>query len=233
MGGAEQAMGWIQHGALQVFHKHRERELASSRAIFLFHGYGANAMDLVPLAKALDPSGQWDWYFPQAPLELPVSPFQKGYAWFSLADRDWETFQSGVIDDSGFGAEEGAVLRQVQELIGDLGKDASEVVVGGFSQGAILTSHVFHRLNVPLKGLLLFSGYLFHPSSLPVLPPALQVPFLQTHGEQDPVLPTKGAQKLYNHLQGLGLKGSWLSFSGGHEIPAPALSQALTFLKEL
>jgi len=226
-------MSWIQHSALDVFFREGSKNKEVKRAYFIFHGYGANALDLASFSSSLDLESEDDWYFPQAPIELPTSTFQKGYAWFSLENRDWEAFQAGQISDEGFSGDELKVIHQVHELLSEKGKEYSEVIIGGFSQGAILTSHLFHAVPLNLKGLLLFSGYLFHPSSFPNIPSALQVPFFQSHGEQDPVLPVTGAKRLHDHLNQLGLKGIWNSFSGGHEIPMEIIGKARAFIENL
>jgi len=55
--------------------------------------------------------------------------------------------------------------------------------------------------------------------------------FFLSHGEQDPVLSIKGAQKLETILTQAGMKGRLIRFSGGHEIPLKVMDELGKYLK--
>jgi len=191
----------------------------SKSAVVLFHGYGADAGDLYPFKDAFGFENV-DWYFPQGVMQVPVGPHTTGRGWFSIEDRDWGAFQSGVIEDKPFTTDQLRTVEIVTGFLNDLGRRYESVIFGGFSQGAILSSHTFYRTEFTPKGLLFLSGYLVGPSQFPTLSPAHQgIPFLQSHGRQDEVLPLAGAKKLRTQLSTLGLKGDLQVFEGGHEIP--------------
>lgn len=205
----------------------------SKACVVLFHGYGADANDLASLSTAYQLNESVDWFFPQGVHTVPIGPMMTGRAWFQLRISDFERISSDTLKDNGIEPEMLQVVDQVVEWLNHLGKLYDTVVIGGFSQGAILTSHSFYRLNFKPTGLLLLSGFLIAPSVMPTLPEELKVPFFQSHGSQDQVLPISGAKKLYDQLSGLGLKGQWLEFSGGHEIPMSVIGGSQTFLNSL
>ncbi|MEO1132608.1 MAG: hypothetical protein AAFX40_07875, partial [Cyanobacteria bacterium J06639_1] len=104
---------------------HREQEGIAQ--IVLMHGWGANAFDLMPLARELDlPS--CDFGFPNAPLPHPQIP--DGRAWYDL--------------ENGAGLAESAALLQdyLLKLPEQTGVPLSRTVLGGFSQGGAMTLRV-------------------------------------------------------------------------------------------
>lgn len=198
--------------------------------VVLFHGYGADAQDLASLSTCFQFKENVDWYFPQGFLQVPIGPMMSGRAWFELRVSDFD--QNGQFNAQNIpvGEAEEKVFNQVSEWLNHLGKLYKKVIIGGFSQGAILTSHCFYRLNFSPKALVLYSGYLVAGDRFPILPDPLKIPFFQSHGRQDPVLAIGGAQALFKKLQELGLKGQWSEFNGGHEIPMGVIAQTQTFL---
>lgn len=201
--------------------------------IVLFHGYGADATDLAGLMNAFQFSKNVDWFFPQGVFEVPIGPMMSGRAWFQLRVSDFENLANDRMSDNGLTPEVTQVIGQVTKWLNNLGKLYRQVYIGGFSQGAILAGHSFYKLNFTPAGLILLSGFLVAPSAIPILPDALKIPFFQSHGVQDPVLPISGGQKLFNKLTGLGLKGEWVEFRGGHEIPMSVIAKLQTFLNSL
>ncbi len=201
--------------------------------VVLFHGYGADASDLASLSRVFQLSELVDWYFPQGVLEVPIGPSMSGRAWFNLRVSDFETLSDGGVADVGIDPADEKIMQRITDWLNHLGKLYSKVIIGGFSQGAILTSHSFYRLNFSPAGLLLLSGYLVAPSVFPTVPDPLKVPFFQSHGRGDQVLKVTGAQKLFDHLQSLGLQGTWSVFEGGHEIPMNVIAEAQTFVNSL
>ena len=207
-------------------------QAGSNTCLVLFHGYGADANDLASLGQVFQLNQNTDYFFPQGPIQVPISPMMMGRAWFSLRVSDLEPFSGGAIPDVGFDQEILQVLDKVTEWLNHLGTLYENVLFGGFSQGAILSSHSFYRLNFSPKALLLLSGYLVAPSEFPTLPDALKVPFFQSHGLRDEVLSVKGGQKLYQKLSNLGLKGQWVEFHGGHEIPMNVIADVQNFINK-
>ena len=100
----------------------------------------------------------------------------------------------------------------------------------------MLASHVF--CDVDTSALVLFSGTLIDRASLEAsletkLPQASGTKFFQSHGSSDPLLEYSQAQDLFKLLEDKGLKGEFVSFEGGHEIPPAALEGFLRLFKEL
>ncbi len=88
-------------------------------------------------------------------------------------------------------------------MLGELG-DAlapSKLVIGGFSQGAMLATDVALRSDIPLAGLCLFSGTLIAEQEWVVSAPnrrGLRVSL--SHGQSDAILPFTAAERLRDFL---------------------------------
>jgi phospholipase/carboxylesterase len=205
--------------------------------VVLLHGYGADASDLAPLANNLDPKQQAAWFFLQGPLEVPVGPMWTGRAWFPINVQELEAAMAQgrfreLVDWEAPGFEEARdkVLNSLQILNKTYGK----VVLGGFSQGAMLSTEVALQHANQLEGLLLFSSNLIRrPHWRALAPRAAGLKYFQSHGRRDPILPFAGAERLHEMLLEAGLEGSFQGFNGGHEIPFSVLSSLKEFLAPL
>src|SRR5262249_48023715 len=132
--------------------------------IVLLHGFGAPADDLVPLGQVLDVRAQFS--FPAAPIDLGPQAFG-GRAWWML-DPDVcahpERDRSNEIPD-GLAAARADVIERIGTVGGPL-------VLGGFSQGAMLACDVALHTERPLCGLVLLSATLIAAPEWRKLAPA-------------------------------------------------------------
>jgi phospholipase/carboxylesterase len=207
----------------------------SDQWVILFHGYGADAYDLKPMSDVLQTSQPCNWLFPQGLLEVPIGPGWTGRAWWNV---DIEALQKrnaqGSSPDLSDERPEGMIKARTQamEMIKELKVDWSKIILGGFSQGAMLATDLFLHAPKNPRGLLLFSGALVNKVDWkPLVPQRAGARFFICHGTQDPVLPHRSAQQLETMLNAGGMKGGLVSFAGGHEIPPQAILKANEYLK--
>ncbi len=100
----------------------------------------------------------------------------------------------------------------------------SRLVLGGFSQGAMITTDLTLRLEEPPAGLCLLSGTLIAESEwTPRVKARAGLPVFQSHGENDGILPYANAEALRDLLTGAGLSVEFHSFPGEHTIPMSVL----------
>ena len=201
-------------------------------AVVFLHGYGANMHDLFPLWEMWD-NKKFSWYFPNGILSLPMGHYE-GRAWFSIdmeaLDRSIRTGEFRNMATT-IPPEFDLSLKQQASFIRELSKIHKKIIVGGFSQGAMCASHLALIPDLPLAGLVLLSGNLLAEERFPRN--AKSVPFYQSHGTNDPILPIKGAQLLEVKLKELNFQGQLHVFDGGHEIPMKVIHEVKTFLHSL
>lgn len=206
-------------------------------AVILLHGYGAPGDDLVLLAQALSRVGGIRWMFPEGPLSLSFG-YGDSRAWWliDMARLEADRAAGRVRDLSGEVPRGLPQARQaldtfVAALPGVLPLDGKKTVIGGFSQGAMLTCDLMMRTASPFAGLIQLSGSLLARQDWrPLASKRAGLPVFQSHGTQDPILPYVMAERLRDELTTAGLAVEWHSFRGGHEIPEPVLEQLGRFL---
>jgi len=191
--------------------------------------------DLAPLHQVIDPEGEWNWYFPNGPLRIPFGVQWEGRAWFPIDMLELErAMQAGTHRDfSGHStADFSHAVETMEGFVREIGQKHPDLVIGGFSQGAMGASHVAARIATPLKGLVLLSATLVDKAALEKAPNQ-DLTFFQSHGDSDQLLGHKAAKNLFDLLTAKGMHGVWTPFRGGHEIPMQVLQGLKAYLKSL
>ena len=198
-----------------------------STAVVLLHGYGANGHDLYPLPQALRISGEVHWYFPHAPLSCSSGGLL-GRMWFPIDESEFESIIGfGETERKADSLEFLESIRLINRFIDDIAGKHSQIILGGFSQGAMISFHTaFKRSDV--KKLLMLSGILvgdthsFEKKEFSVF---------QAHGRSDPILPFSGALKLKEFFEKKEMDLNFVEFDGGHEIPLDVVGKLRNFLE--
>lgn len=201
--------------------------------VVLLHGFGAPGHDLVPLASYLGLPSPVRAVFPEAPIALPAQMFGPGRAWWLIdfAAREAE-LAAGGLDLSrehpdGLAPAREALSAALDALIAEHDVDPERLVLGGFSQGAMLALDLALHDERPLAGLVLLSSTLLCADIWRArLPARAGLPVFQSHGRADPLLPYAMAERLAREMTAAGLEVELVSFAGGHEIPLPVLQAA-------
>jgi len=203
--------------------------------VFL-HGFGAPGDDLVGLVPYLKVPRGTRWVFPAAPLELD-GLYGDARAWWMIdLDRLQRELSRGAVDRAaelpeGLPAARAALIGALDEIRATLGVPDDRVVLGGFSQGAMLSLDVALHTERAFAGLVLMSGTLIaEPEWAPRMPARKGLRVVQSHGTHDPLLPFAVAERLRDLLKGAGLDVTWVPFRGQHEIPPPVLAAAGEFI---
>lgn len=196
--------------------------------VVLLHGFGAPGNDLVPLARVIDAPKGTRFVFPEARLALPRE-YGNGRAWWMIDMMAIQLAQMrGEFRDRSREIPEGleesramvnAMLDEVEATL-----KPSHLVLGGFSQGAMLSCDVTLRSARKIAALVQLSGtWIAEDLWDPALPTRRGLPTLVSHGRQDPILPFAMAEKLRDKMTHAGLAVRWIPFQGGHEIPQSVL----------
>ena len=205
--------------------------------VVLLHGFGAPGDDLVPLAEVIDVPAGTRWLFPEGPLSLSFGPSEARAWWMIDMARIAQDRAAGRVRDlsqdipKGLAPMREKLLAVLKEIEQQLGADPRKTVLGGFSQGAMLSCDAVLHSDRPYAGLILLSGNLLaQPLWGPLMPKRKGLPVFQSHGLQDEILPYIGAERLRDALSHAGLAVEWHRFRGGHEIPEPVVQRLGLFL---
>ncbi len=209
-------------------------------AVILLHGFGAPGDDLVPLADVMNLRGGTRWLFPEGYLQLNMG-YGDARAWWMIdmariqADRAAGRVRdlSGEVPN-GLALARERLLAFLKDLPRLLPVDYKNTVIGGFSQGAMLTCDAVLHSDYPFAGLVQLSGnYLAKTVWDPLMPKRRGLPVFQSHGTQDDILPFIGGERLKEVLSTAGLAVEWHSFRGGHEISPAVLKSLNVFLRTI
>lgn len=205
--------------------------------LVLLHGYGSSAERWVPFTRSIRWPSSGRFVFPQGPEPtVPPDGPVDGRAWWRLDLSSNVPFGKSIADFSGIRP---AGLKVAAELVEDRLRDrrtvsTGPVVLGGYSQGAMVASEVAFRSDVPLSALVILSGTLVDERSWESHFRQRQgLPVFLSHGRRDPVLSFEIADRFRQRLEAAGLRVTWCPFDGGHEIPAAVVIALNAFIERL
>lgn len=153
-----------------------------------------------------------------------------GYAWFNV---DWT--EDGIVADERQAAESrDRLIEFLPEVASEMGVAPGRIVLGGFSQGAMMTLAVVLTRPDLVCGAMILSGR--NIDSLAPNPPGDQVrsiPFLVQHGEEDDVLPVEDGREVRDRLARIGAPLAYREYPMGHEVSWASLRDAESWLRQL
>ncbi|RYZ06665.1 MAG: hypothetical protein EOO73_15315 [Myxococcales bacterium] len=209
--------------------------------LVLCHGYGAPGDDLVPLGQALGTAVRFAC--PAAPgiLDKSVPATMAGRCWWPIDMVELQTaMMLGNLEmlmtrqPPGLAESRTAMLGLLDALEREHAAPRERLVLGGFSQGAMLATDVTLHAERPPAALAILSGSLIAKQDwLPLMPRRAGLPVLQSHGRADPVLAYSVAEKLRDELSHAGLAVRFVPFSGGHAIPPVVMNELSGLLQSL
>lgn len=206
----------------------------SAPYVILFHGYGADASDLRPLADAIPTEKVFNYVFPEGPIQIPLGPHWTGRGWWNI---DMERLQNPQLDHDisiGRPAELDKTRQVVKQMILDLKVPMDQIIIGGFSQGGMCAVDQYLATDLQPKGLALLSTAMINKDEWrEVSKNKTPIPYFISHGQNDPVLKMRFSDKLHSFLSEMGCKGERVVFQGVHEIPMPVLQKLGNWLDRL
>jgi phospholipase/carboxylesterase len=218
---------------------------APESVVILCHGFGAPGDDLVPLGAELLSAGlkgRVRFIFPAAPLSLAPMGYAAGRAWWYLDMEQLMALQQGGPRNlermhaevpEGLPKARMALLSVIEEVSRQTKLAPSRMVLGGFSQGAMLATDVALRMEEAPAALCILSGALISEAEWRKRAPARRgLKVLQSHGLLDPLLPFETGGALRDMLAGAGLNVEFIQFRGEHTIPLEALRRLGQLIQE-
>ena len=212
--------------------------------VVLLHGFGAPGDDLAGLSDMIDCPAGTTLIFPEAVHSLARLTGQRAYgdarAWWMIdMVRMQLAMAAGVDRDLSKDIPEGLAeaREKVNAMLDELEKENPDarLVLGGFSQGAMLSLDV--ALRNPgrrLAGLVQLSGTIIAERDwTPLLSGRKGLPVFQAHGRADAILPFAAAERLSKMLADAGLDVTFDPFHGPHTIPPHTLGRLSKWIHAL
>lgn len=216
----------------------RAGDAAPELLLCFAHGYGAPGTDLVPLAAELvelQPAlARCRFVFPEAPLVPEELGPWGGRAWWPIdlvaLQRALDAGVPRILADTepeGMGPARRKLHATLDLALRQAGLGWDRLVLGGFSQGAMLAVDLALRADEPPAGVVAFSPTLLCEDVWRRhAPRRAGLPVFVSHGRQDPLLPFAATASLVRLLTEAGLAVDFLAFDGPHTIGMEALERA-------
>ena len=212
--------------------------------VVICHGYGAPGHDLVGFAgdwisRLGADADRFRFVFPEAPLSLAELGLPQGRAWWPLnMSQLMEAVEAKKFDElhqhepPGIEQARQMLCETIQLIQQELG--TKRLVLGGFSQGAMLTMETALRGSIePPELLIQFSGTVVcEPHWQAAMDRLSQSYVYQSHGKVDPILPYESAQRLHELLEQGGVTNEFHSFIGPHTIDIESIEKTTAALKK-
>lgn len=160
------------------------------------HGLGSDERDMYGLAQSLEPS------YEVVCLRAPMV-YGPGYAWFEIGfspngiEPNYEQFWESV--------------EVVSALIQP--EDPATTVVGGFSQGAMMTAGLMVQHSEKFNHAVLLSG-----RGVGLEPGGFPGRAFQAHGQFDDVIPFRDGVQLRSELSAMGDRHQFHAYEMGHSV---------------
>jgi len=199
--------------------------------VLLLHGYGAKVKDWLPFTQTIAVPRRARFVFPEAPEKTspPDGPIG-GRAWWRLDLEDHVPKGARLPDLAAThppGLDEATA--RVRALMHRSPK--GPLVLGGFSQGAMVASNIAFTTDEPITALVILSGTPIDEAAwLRGLANRRGLRVFISHGRADPTLPFASADRFRKELAAAGLAVTWFPFDGVHEIPSSVVVALNRFL---
>lgn len=212
-------------------------------AVILCHGFGAGGDDLVSIADEMVKSDggfkNLAFLFPEAPIDMSAEMGFDSRAWWMIdVDEIQRLGEQGKFRDLKSTSPDelpncNAMVREVIDYAKtEFEIPLSKIVIGGFSQGAMVTTDVALSLDESIGGLVAWSGTLICEDKWRALAGVQPFPVYQSHGTLDPILPFDLAVDLCTMMTDAGVDIEFTEFDGPHTIPISAMKGAMKMIRK-
>jgi phospholipase/carboxylesterase len=188
-------------------------------ALVLFHGRGVDEADLYPLLDVLDPDRRLLGLAPRGPLSFPSG----GAHWYALRDV-------GYPDPPTFHE----TFARASEWLAGIGVPPERTVLGGFSQGAVMSYALSLAQGRPRPAAIIaLSGFIptvegFELDLEPPLPPVAV-----GHGALDPIIGVEWGRRARAQLEVAGADVLYREYPLPHTIDQRFLTELRTWLHDV
>ena len=185
--------------------------------VIMMHGYGASMHDLVSIAQAVNDK-DYIYIFPNAPIEMNVGFYQKGYAWFPIETADY--------------IESSELLEETIEQIIKSYK-YNKIYIGGFSQGGMMALHAGLFSNRDYSGTIILSSKIIDDKSTKIgINNPDNTKIFISHGRFDSIIDIEEGRRIKQTLQKQGFDLFYKEYDIGHEISTDVIEDLSNWLEK-
>jgi phospholipase/carboxylesterase len=203
---------------------HRRRSAAGEPAgtVVLLHGRGVDENDLFPLLDLLDPERRLEAFTPRAPL---TPPGHSGNHWYVVE-------RVGFPDRGTFASTYERLAGWLEALAEETGVPPERTVLGGFSQGGVMSYAMGLGTGRPRPaGILAMSSFVPTVEGWePDFGGREKLPVHHVHGAADPIIPVELGRQARDLLSGK-VDLTYREHPGGHTIDPRSFGELAGFVR--
>jgi len=185
--------------------------------VICMHGRGADANDLADLAPLLDGGDGYRFVFPNAPRPFePVRGMQYGWSWFD----GWPPEPKSIAESRAL------LLDFIDQAVAHFDVPAGKLLIGGFSQGGLMSIDCGFRTTQQVAGIVVMSGAAFEDD----LPELRAIPLFIAHGLADEVVPVLTARRARRLFEEHGLDPEYHELPIGHQVSQEEIDLVRLFI---
>lgn len=215
---------WIQSAPLATI----VRGGTGPPTVVLLHGYGSRAEDWLQFEER--------WQFPPGTRRVyPQAPWRgfgsrRGWWWLHLEGYVRQGEQLPDMTRSSPGG-----IKVAAQLVRNVVKEEKlPLILGGFSQGAMVSAEIAFQTNQELDALILLSGTTVDEERWAEhFAGRRRLPVFIAHGRRDNVLSFAIMDRFQRRLKTFGMDVTWHPFDGGHEIPLEVINHVNEFVRRI
>jgi phospholipase/carboxylesterase len=198
-------------------------------SLVLMHGYGGQPEDWLQFEGHIRVPNDGRLVLLRGPLRGPISG-SRGWWWLNIEGHIPE---GQSLPDFSIANPSG--IKVASRLVRDyLDGVEGPIVLGGFSQGAMLSGEIAFQTDQPLAGLVLLGGTTVNETAWEErFPERRELPIFIAHGRHDGVLPFAIAERFAQKLAAAGFDVTWLPYDGGHHLTPVVINELNAFLSRL
>jgi phospholipase/carboxylesterase len=204
-----------------LVHRVRPPAAEPEGALVLLHGRGVDESDLFPLLDPLDPERRLVGATPRGPLTLPPG----GFHWYIVERVGYphrETFMQTYE----------TLTAWLDAFAEETGIPWARTVIGGFSQGAVMSYALALAAGRPCPaGLLAMSGFIPEVEGFELDLERPSLPIAITHGTLDPIISVEFARLARQQLEASGNRLLYRESPVGHGIDPAVLPDLRAWLR--
>jgi phospholipase/carboxylesterase len=200
--------------------------------VVMLHGMGSRPEDMVSFAERTDLPEGTRFVFPYAPTAThPPEGREGGFLWWSLGEDFADPRRHRY---PGMAVVRRQVIALLDSLEDEYGVASERIVLGGFSQGAMLAMDVVLHDPRPLAGVVIMSGtFVDEAEWMPLMVNRRDLRVFQSHGRQDSILLFGPAEELSQRLLANGVDARFFAFDGEHEVNGEVSQRVAAFVREV
>lgn len=205
----------------------------AQHCVIWLHGLGADGNDFAPIVPELHLPSKLNikFTFPHAPV-MPVT-INNGYemrAWFDIHHPDVST----KIDLAGIDKSVQAINDLIQHELNN-GIEAANIMLAGFSQGAVIAMVTGMLYPQRLGGVIALSGLLPHAATIAEQAPAAShgLPMFIAHGTEDNIVPFAFGEQAYTEIAGAGYPVEWHAYPMAHSVCREEISDISQWIQKI